>query len=84
MVEASNVLYKNSNHGRAVNTRCEACHLAIFYHQNSILLQVVHILHIGMKRKLLTKAESPNILVHMVAMYDTFQALLVFLCCRVL
>ena len=39
------------------------------------------ILHIGTKRKLLTKAGSPNILVHVVALYD---AVLGFLCCRVL
>ena len=33
-----------------------------------------------MKRKPLTKAESPNILVHVVASYVAFQAVLGFLC----
>ena len=37
-----------------------------------------------MKRKLLTKAGSPNILVHVEATYDAFQAVLGFLCRHVL
>ena len=37
-----------------------------------------------MKRKPLTKAGSPNILVHVVATYNAFQAVLGFLCRHVL
>ena len=37
-----------------------------------------------MNRKLLTKAGSPTILVHVVATYNAFQAVLGFLCCHVL
>ena len=40
--------------------------------------------HINMKRKPLTKAGSPNVLVHVVATYDAFQAALGFLCCHML
>ena len=36
------------------------------------MIRVVRIPHIGTKRKPLTKAGSPNILVHVVATYDTF------------
>ena len=43
-------------------------------------IRFVHISHIGTKRKLVTKAGSPNILVHVVATYDAFQAVLSFLC----
>ena len=48
------------------------------------MIRVVHIPHIGTKRKPLTKAGSPNILVHVVATYDAFQAVLGFLCRHVL
>ena len=48
------------------------------------MIRLVHIPHIGTKRKSPTKAGSPNILVHMVAMYDAFQAILGFLCRHVL
>ena len=37
------------------------------------MIRVVRIPHIGTKRKPLTKAGSPNILVHVVATYDDFQ-----------
>ena len=37
-----------------------------------------------MKRKTLTKAGNPNILLHKEAMYDAFQAVLRFLYCHVL
>ena len=47
-------------------------------------IRVVHIPHIDTKRKLLTKAGSTNILVHVVATYDAFQAVLGFLCRHVL
>ena len=39
--------------------------------------------HIGTKRKPLTKAGSPNILVYVATTYDAFQAVLGFLCCHV-
>ena len=48
------------------------------------MIRLVHILHIDTKRKPLTKAGSLNILVHMVATYDAFQAVLGFLCHYVL
>ena len=48
------------------------------------MIRVVHIPHIGTKKKPLTKAGSPNILVHVVATYDAFQAVLGFLCHNVL
>ena len=48
------------------------------------MIRVVRIPHIGTKRKPLTKAASPNILVHMVATYDAFQAVLDILCCHAL
>ena len=44
----------------------------------------MHIPHIGTKRKPPTKAGNPNILVHMVAMYNASQAVLGFMCCLVL
>ena len=47
-------------------------------------IRFIRISHIGTKRKLLTEAGSPNILVHVVAMYDAFQAVLGVLCCHVL
>ena len=48
------------------------------------MMRLVRIPHIDVKRKPLTKAGRPNILVHVVAMYDAFQAILGFLCRRVL
>ena len=48
------------------------------------MIRVVRIPHTGMKRKPLTKAGSPNKLVHVVATYNTVQAVLGFLCCHVL
>ena len=48
------------------------------------MIRVVHIPHIGTKRKPLTETGSPNILVHVEATYDTFQAVLGFLCRHVL
>ena len=48
------------------------------------MIRLVRIPHIGMKRKLLTKAGSPNILVHVVTAYNAFQAVLGFLCHHVL
>ena len=48
------------------------------------MIRVVRISHICTKRKLLTKAGSRNILVHVVATYDNFQAVLGFLCHHVL
>ena len=50
--------------------------------QRSILF--MRIPHIDTKRKPLTEAGSPNILVHVVAMCNAFQAVLGFLCCHVL
>ena len=48
-------------------------------------IRFVRIPHIETKRKPLTKVGSPNIIVHMVvAMYDTLQAVLGFLCRLVL
>ena len=48
------------------------------------MIRVVRIPYIDMKRKPLTKAGSSNILVHVVATYDDFQAVLGFLCRHVL
>ena len=48
------------------------------------MIRAVHIPHISTKRKPLRKAGSPNIIVHVVATYDTFQAVLDFLCHHVL
>ena len=48
------------------------------------MMRLVRIPHIDTKRKPLTKAGRPIILVHVVAMYDAFQAVLGFLCRRVL
>ena len=48
------------------------------------MIRVMRIPHISTKRKLLTEAGSPNILVHVVATYDAFQTVLGFLCCYVL
>ena len=48
------------------------------------MIQLIRIPHIGTKKKTLTKAGSRNILVHVVATYDAFQAVLGFLCRHVL
>ena len=48
------------------------------------MIRVVRIPHIITKRKPLTKAGSTNVLVHVVATYDAFQAVLSFLCHHVL
>ena len=48
------------------------------------MIRIVRIPHLCTKRKPLTKAGSPNILVHVVATYDTLQAVLGFLCRHVL
>ena len=48
------------------------------------MIGFVRIPLIDMKRKPLTKAGSPNILVHVVATYDAFQVVLGFLCHHVL
>ena len=48
------------------------------------MIRFVRIPHIDAKRKPLTKAGSPNILVHVVATYDDYQAVLGFLCRHVL
>ena len=52
--------------------------------QHSSLIRVVRIPHINTKGKPVTKAGSPNVLVHVMATYDDFQAVLGFLCRHVL
>ena len=78
------VLHENGNHGRAVDSRYMTHHLASLSPKQHSMIQVVRTPHIGTMRKLLTKAGSLNILVHMVAVCDAFQAVLGFLCCQVL
>ena len=78
------VLHENCNHGRAVDSRYVVHHLASFITEQHSMIRVVRIPLIDMKRKPLTKARSSNILVHMVATYDAFQAVLGFLCRLVL
>ena len=78
------VLLENGNHGRADSSRYVAHHHTYLSLKQHSTIQVVRIPHIVMKRKPLTKAGSTNILVHVVATYDAFQAVLGFLCCRVL
>ena len=48
------------------------------------MIRVVRIPRIGTKRNPVTKAGSPNILVHVVATYDALQAVLCFFCCHML
>ena len=48
------------------------------------MMRFVHTPYIGTKRNPLTKEGSQNILVHVVAMYDAFQAVLGFSCRHVL
>ena len=82
--EASKVLHENCNHGKTIDSRCVAYHLESLSLTQHSMIRFVCIPHIGTKRKLLTKAGSSNILVHVVATYDTFQAVLGFLCHHVL
>ena len=82
--KAFKVLYENGNHGRAVDSWYVSTISHLLSPKQHSMIRVVHIPHIGMKRKLLTKAGSANILVHVVATYDAFQAVLGFLCCHVL
>ena len=86
-IEASKlkVLHEKDNHGRAGDSRYVAHHLASLLPKQHSMIRVVCIPHIGTKRKPLTKAGSPNILLHVVASkYDDFQAVLGFLCRHVL
>ena len=71
-----NVLHENGNHGRADDSRYVAHHLASKKINDRNSIRIVRVPHIDMKKRPLTKAESPNILVlaHVVAMYDNFQA----------
>ena len=81
------VLHENGHHGRADDFQYVAHHLAYYITETAYsMIRIVCIPHIGTKRKLLTKAGSPNILVlvHMAATYDNFQDLLGFLCRHVL
>ena len=59
-------------------------HLAFLSPKQHSMIGVVCICLIHTKRKPLTKAGSPNILVCVVATYNTFQAVLDFLCRHVL
>ena len=58
------VLHENGNHGRADRSRYVAHHLASFITETA-----QYDTSRGTKRKPLTKAGSPNILVHVVATY---------------
>ena len=78
------VLHENGNHGRADDSRYVAHHLVSLSLKQHSMIRVVRIPHIGTKREPLTKAASPNKLVHVVATYDAFQAVLGFLCRHVL
>ena len=77
--EASEVLHENGNHGRTVDSRYVAHHLASLSPKQHSVIRVVRIIHVGTKRKPLTEAGSPNILVHVVTIYDAFQAVFGFL-----
>ena len=78
------VLHENSIHCKADDSRYVAHHLASLSPKQHSMIRIVRIPHIGTKRKPLTKAGSPNVIVHVVATYDNFQAVLGFLCRRVL
>ena len=78
------VLHEKGNHGKADDSLNVAHNLAYLSTKQYSMIRVVHISHIGMKRKPFTKAGSPNILLHVEAMYDAFHAVLGFLCRHVL
>ena len=78
------VLHENDNHSRADDSQYVAHHLAYLSPKQHSMIRLVRIPHIDTKRKPLTKARSPNILVHVVATYDALRAVLSFLCCHVL
>ena len=68
------VLHENSIHCKADNSRYVAHHLASLSLKQHSMIRIVRIPHIDTKRKPLTKAGSPNVIVHVVATYDNFQA----------
>ena len=78
------VLHENSIHCKADDSRYVAHHLASLSLKQHSMIRIVRIPHIGTKRKPLTKAGSPNVIVHVVATYDNFQAVHGFLCRHVL
>ena len=79
------VLHENGNHGRADDSRYVAHHPASFITETAYYDTSRASYPYRYEGKLpFNKAGSPNILVHVVAMYDAFQAVLGFLSCHVL
>ena len=78
------VLHENSIHCKADNSRYVVHYIASLSPKQHSMIRIVRIPHIGTKIKPLTKAGSSNVILHVVATYYNFQAVLGFLCRRVL